>query len=249
MNEVQLNDLRGIIMALFLFLGVFLTVSSASINTARRILRIYRWTDVRYKQLLMLSGCIFFCTLAISSFDAAQRIATVGTGFSNWFATGTLPAAVYHYAVLSTAGAMLPFDFALFLYKAYHTEKGDPDAGIAAEMMLLTALPVMMVLAHYAAGAVVFLLDKYMADGSYGISASVKAGLFLLSVIYLAYDTYSIKKCFDYTKLDVLKKGSNAKPIWEEKNGMHRGNRAAIGLPDWIRCRAEMLYWRLKDRK
>lgn len=249
MNQVQINDIRGFFMILFLFAGVVLTIRSAFINTAKRILWTYRWKGVRYRQLMALSGCLFFSTLAIGCLDDAQRIATAGSSFSNWFATGPLPAAAYHYAVLFVAAAMLPFNFAQFLYKMYHTEKGNPDAGILAEIMILTALPVVMVMAHYSARVILFLLNGYHADDPYGISASVKAGLFLLSAIYFLYDAYTVKKGFACTKPDVKKKVHGPMVIWEEKTRMHGVKKAGTEIQERIRCVAEMLYWRIKHGK
>ena len=240
MNQVQINDIRGFFMILFLFAGVVLTIRSASINTAKRILWTYRWTGVRYRQLMVLSGCLFFCTLAIGCLDDAQRIATAGSSFSNWFATGPLPAAAYHYAVLFVAQ---------FLYKMSQTEKGNPDAGILAEIMILTALPVVMVMAHYAARVILFLLNGYNADDPYGISASVKAGLFLLSAIYFLYDTYTVKKGLDCTKPDVKKKEHSPMVIWEEKTRVNGVKKAGTEIQERIRCVAEMLYWHIKHGK
>lgn len=214
MDKVMVNDSRAIVMIILLIFSVLLLMKSIVLDTFKRLYRIYKWTDIRYKELMQLLMCIFCCTLATGCFDDAQRIATAGSSFSNWLEIGTMPNTAYHYMINIISFLMLPFDFVLFLYKMYHTEKGTPDKSVLAETVILLLIPMIMMGSHYTGQGVVYIIKRSGADDAYGNSSIFLTCLFLISILYLVYNTYSLKKGFDFTKLDIIKGVKSQEAIW-----------------------------------
>lgn len=218
MNKVMVNDFRGMIMISLLLLTMLLILKTISIDTVKRIYRIYKWTDIRYKEILLLSGCIISSTMALGCFDDAQRIATAGTSFSNWLEIGAMPGNFYHYCLLTATNIMFPVNFGIFLYKTYHTEKGTPNKSIIADMVLPTITLLVIVCFHYAVRGILHILEIYVRNDMYGYQVSLKAGLFLISMLFQIYNTYSLRKGFDFTRLEVKEQEKVQELIWGQQN-------------------------------
>lgn len=218
MDKAMINDFRGMIMVFLLLLALILILKTISIDTAKRIYRIYKWTNIRYRELILLSCCIISSTMALACFDDAQRIATTGTSFSNWLELGAMPGSLYHYGLLVAIYIMFPVNFGIFLYKMYHTEKGTPNKRIIVDMVLPTIVPITMVSFHYAVRGIIYVVELYAGNDMYRYQVLIKAGLFLISMLIQIYNTYTLRKGFNFTKLEVKKQENVPELIWEQQN-------------------------------
>lgn len=237
MNNVMINDFRGMIMVSLFLLAILLILKTISIDTVKRIYRIYKWTDIRYRELIFLSGCIMSSTLALGCFDDAQRIVTAGSGFSNWLEIGAMPGNFYHYGILTGFYIMIPVNFGIFLYKMYHTKKGSPNKRIIAEMVLLVIVPLVIIGFHYISRGILHILELFDTNDSYGYKSLLKASLFLSSVIFQIYNTYSIKVSFDFTRLDAIEQEKASNFIWGQDNYRNATEHIQKKHVDWVKWR------------
>lgn len=234
MDKVLVNDIRAIIMILFLSMSVFLVIKSAVLDTLKMLYSIYRWTDTRYKELVRLSVCIISCTMAIDCFDDAQRIATVGSSFSNWLETGILPQMIYHHIVIILSCLVLAADLGIFLFKMYNTETGWPDKVILAETVILLLVPFLLVGSHCIGKLILYPIRQFSKEDAYSRSSLFCAGLFLISILFLVCIAYFSKKGFDFSCLDVKKDGKAPVTIWGSPNEKMEKESPEVKIKYWF---------------